>query len=203
MSLYTLWRLCPSCDFPKRFLLSCFPKFPASSTSFSTNLPYFSFGGTISREADMPNTTCMIYIMANITRSPGIRMQNLRKSKKTFCCFSTLFLRHIPKEQAITDDISSPHEEVEDSTDGTYVTMDIQLIPMRERPLLLIRRRHANPKQIRVGSIDGINDSLVVLIRELRLIRRRIKMTSRQAREKFTTSKGLSMISLALAKAIT
>ena len=65
-------------------------------------------------------------------------------------------------------------EEVEDSTDGTYVTMDVQLIPMRVRPLLLLRSRHANPEQIRVGSIDGINDSLVVLIRELRLIRRRI-----------------------------
>lgn len=81
ISLYTLWRLCPSFDLPNRFLSSCFPKFPASSTSFSTNLPYFSFGGTISREAGMPNTSCMIYIMANITRSPGIRMQNLRKSK--------------------------------------------------------------------------------------------------------------------------
>lgn len=65
-------------------------------------------------------------------------------------------------------------EEVKDGTDGTYVTMDVQLIPMRVRPLLLLRRRHANPEQIRVGSIDGINDSLVVLIRELRLIRRRI-----------------------------
>lgn len=64
ISLYTLWRLCPSFDFPNRFLSSCFPKFPASSTSFSTNLPYFSFGGTISREAGMPNTSCMIYIMA-------------------------------------------------------------------------------------------------------------------------------------------
>ena len=80
---------------------------------------------------------------------------------------------HIPKEQAITDDVSSPHtlrlfdqaiepfqamvlppdrgtlhgtsEEVEDGTDGTYVTMDVQLIPMRVRPLLLLRRRHANP----------------------------------------------------------
>ena len=149
----------------------------------------------------MPNTSCMIYIIANITRSPGIRMQNLRKSKKTFCCFSTLLFHHVPEEQAITDDISSPHtlwllhqsiepfqtvllppdrgtlygtsEEVEDSTDGTYVTMDVQLIPMRVRPLLLLRCRHANPEQIRVGSIDGINDSLVVLIRELRLIRRR------------------------------
>ena len=64
ISLYTLWRLCPSFDFPNRFRASCFPKFPASSTSFSTNLPYFSFGGTISREAGMPNTSCMIYIMA-------------------------------------------------------------------------------------------------------------------------------------------
>jgi len=70
-------------------------------------------------------------------------------------------------------------EEVEDSTDGTYITMDVQLIPMRVRPLLLLRRRHANPEQIRVGSIDGINDSLVVLIRELRLIRRRINWDSR------------------------
>ena len=51
ISLYTLWRLCPSCDLPNRFRASCFPKFPASSTLFSTNLPYFSFGGTIRREA--------------------------------------------------------------------------------------------------------------------------------------------------------
>ena len=121
--------------------------------------------------------------------------------------FRPLLLRHVPEEQAITDDISSPHtlrllhqsiepfqamvlppdrctlygtgEEVEDSTDGTYVTMDVQLIPMRVSPLLLLRRRHANPEQIRVGSIDGINDSLVVLIRELRLIRRRINWDSR------------------------
>ena len=64
ISRYTLWRLCPSCDLPNRFRASCLPKFPASSTSFSTNLPHFSFGGTISREAGMPNTSCMIYIMA-------------------------------------------------------------------------------------------------------------------------------------------
>ena len=77
-----------------------------------------------------------------------------------------LLFHHIPEEQAITDDISPPHtlwllhqsiepfqtvllppdrgtlhgtgEEVEDSTDGTYVTMDVQLIPMRVRPLLLL-----------------------------------------------------------------
>ena len=103
-----------------------------------------------------------------------------------------LLFHHVPKEQGITDDISAPHtlwllhqsiepfqtvllppdrgtlhgtsKEVEDSTDGTYVTMDVQLIPMRVRPLLLLWRRHANPEQIRVGSIDGINDCLVVLI---------------------------------------
>ena len=63
ISRYTLWRLCPSCDLPNRFRASCFPKFPASSTSFSTNLPYFSFGGTIRREAGMPNTSCMIYMI--------------------------------------------------------------------------------------------------------------------------------------------
>jgi len=100
--------------------------------------------------------------------------------------------RHVPEEQAITDDISSPHtlwlldqsiepfqtvllppdrgtfhgtsEKVKDSTDGTHVAMDVQLIPMRVRPLLLLRRRHTNPEQIWVGYIDGINDSLVVLI---------------------------------------
>ena len=65
-------------------------------------------------------------------------------------------------------------KEVEDGTDGTNMTMDVQLIPMRVGPLFLLRSRHANPEQIRVGSIDGINDCLVVLIRELRLIRRRI-----------------------------
>ena len=60
-------------------------------------------------------------------------------------------------------------EEVKDGTDGTHMTMDVQLIPMRVRPLLQLRSRHANPEQIWVGSIDGINDSLVVLIRELGL----------------------------------
>ena len=63
ISRYTLWRLCPSCDLPNRFRSSCLPKFPASSTSFNTNLPYFSFGGTIRREAGMPNTSCMIYMI--------------------------------------------------------------------------------------------------------------------------------------------
>jgi hypothetical protein len=50
----------------------------------------------------------------------------------------------------------------------THMTMNVQLIPMRVRPLLLLRSRHTDPKQIWVGSINGINDSLVVLIRELR-----------------------------------
>ncbi len=63
ISRYTLWRLCPSCDLPNRFRASCFPKLPVSSTSFSTNLPYFSFGGTIRREAGMLNTSCMIYMI--------------------------------------------------------------------------------------------------------------------------------------------
>ena len=36
-------------------------------------------------------------------------MQNLKKSKKIFCRFSTLLLRHVPKEQGITDYISAPH----------------------------------------------------------------------------------------------
>lgn len=53
----------PKLRFPNRFRASYLPKFPASSTSFCTNLPYFSFGGTISREAGMPKTSCMIYMI--------------------------------------------------------------------------------------------------------------------------------------------
>lgn len=64
ISRYTLWRLCPSSDLPNRFRASCLPKLPDSSTSFSTNLPYSSFGGTIRREADRPNTSCIIYMIA-------------------------------------------------------------------------------------------------------------------------------------------
>lgn len=146
------------------------------------------------------------FSLTNILSTTSINL----KFQKTLTIFTmtkciklaTLLFHHVPEEQCITDDISSPHtlrfldqaiepfqamllppdrctlhgtsEEVEDSTNGTYVTMDVQLIPMRIGPLFLLRRRHANPKQIWVGSIDGINDSLVVLIRELRLIRRRI-----------------------------
>ena len=54
------------------------------------------------------------------------------------------------------------------------MTVDIEFVPMRVGPFLLLRRRHANPKQIWVGSIDGINDSLVVLLREIRLVRWRV-----------------------------
>ena len=81
ISLYTLWRLCPSSDLPNRFRASCLPKFPASSTSFSTNLPYFSFGGTIRREAGMPNTSCMIYMI------PSANFHN-PNSFKSFCTTS-------------------------------------------------------------------------------------------------------------------
>lgn len=74
---------------------------------------------------------------------------------------ATLFLHHVPEEQGIADDISTPHalrlldekieplqdmalppdrstlhssgEEVEDGTDGASMTMDIQLVPMTIR----------------------------------------------------------------------
>ena len=70
--------------------------------------------------------------------------------------------------------LHSTSEEVKHSPYSPHMTMNAQLIPMRVRPLLLLRSRHTDPKQIWVGCINGINDSLVVLIRELRLIRRRI-----------------------------
>ena len=83
ISRYTLWRLCPSFDLPNRFLSSCFPKLPASSTSFSTNLPHFSFGGTIRREAGMPNTSCMIYMI------PPANFHN-PNSFNSFCTLSLI-----------------------------------------------------------------------------------------------------------------
>ena len=75
ISRYILWRLCPSCVFPKWFLSSYFPKFPASNTSFSTKIPYFSLEGTISREAGMPNLVlsgCRFWIPSSgTTQKPG------------------------------------------------------------------------------------------------------------------------------------
>ena len=104
------------------------------------------------------------------------------KGKEGRVGFRTLLLfHHVPEEQSITYDISAPHtlrlldqaiepfqtmllpphwrtlhstsEEVKDSTDGTYMTMDVQLIPMRVRPLLLLRRRHANPEQTGLAAL--------------------------------------------------
>lgn len=68
----------------------------------------------------------------------------------------------------------STGEEVEYSPDCSNVAVNIQLFPMRISPLLLLRCSHTNPEQVRISSIDSLNDSLIVLIRELRLVRRRV-----------------------------
>lgn len=65
-------------------------------------------------------------------------------------------------------------EEVEDSTDGAHMAVNIEFVPMRVGPLLLLRRRHTYPQQVGVNRIYRLNDSLVVLLRELRLVRRRV-----------------------------
>ena len=92
ISLYTLWRLCPSCVFPNRFRASCLPKFPVSSTSFSINLPYFSLRGTISREAGIPNTSCMIYMIPpanfhnpNSFNSSCTPIDSSRRRRRLYC----------------------------------------------------------------------------------------------------------------------
>ena len=102
ISRYTLWRLCPSCDLPNRFRASCLPKFPASSTSFSTNFPYFSFGGTIRREAGMPNTSCMIYMI------PPANFHN-PNSFNSFCTLSIAAEELAAKEErAAVAEVISP-----------------------------------------------------------------------------------------------
>ena len=68
----------------------------------------------------------------------------------------------------------STSEEVEYGSDCSNMAVNIQLFPMRISPFFLFRCGHTNPKQIRVSSIDGINNRLIVLIRELWLIRRRV-----------------------------
>lgn len=45
---------------------------------------------------------------------------------------------------------------------------------MRVGPLLLLRRRHTNPEQVGVSRIYRLHNRLVVLLRELRLVRRRV-----------------------------
>ena len=65
-------------------------------------------------------------------------------------------------------------EEIEDSADGTHMTMDIEFVPMTISPFFLFGCRHSNPQQIRISIVDSFYDSFVVLGRKLRLIRRRI-----------------------------
>lgn len=65
-------------------------------------------------------------------------------------------------------------EEVEHRTDGAHMAVDIEFVPMRVSPLLLLRRRHAYPQQVGVSRIYRLHNRLVVLIRELRLVRRRV-----------------------------
>ena len=94
ISRYTLWRLCPSFDLPNRFRASYFPKFPASNTSFSTNLPYFSLEGTIRREAGMPNTSFMIYMI------PPANFHN----PNSFNSFCTLSIAVEEERAAVTEE---------------------------------------------------------------------------------------------------
>ena len=116
-------------------------------------------------------------------------------------CLSTNPLFYdIPQKQRVTNNIAAPHSfrffqepvepflrvllpplrcsfggasiEVEHSTDGTAVAVDVKLIPMLVGPFLLFWSRHADPQQIGVCIVDGLYHRLIILIRELRFVRR-------------------------------
>ena len=54
------------------------------------------------------------------------------------------------------------------------MAVDMQFRPVGVRPLLLLRRRHAYPEQVGIGSVNGLDYGAVVVGRELRLVRRRV-----------------------------
>ena len=65
-----------------------------------------------------------------------------------------------------------PGEKVEYGTHRAHMAMDVQFVPMPVCPFLLFRGGHANPKQVRVGTVDGFDDGFVLLVRKFRLVRR-------------------------------
>ena len=69
----------------------------------------------------------------------------------------------------------STGKEVEYGTDSSHMAMNVQFMPMRISPFFLLRSRHPYPKQIRVRTVDDLNDSAVILLAELRLVGRRIR----------------------------
>lgn len=99
---------------------------------------------------------------------------------------SPFLLRYVPKEQRVPDDIASPHaarlfqepvkplqrmalppkrgatdgagKEVEHRAHRAAMATDVQLVPMRVGPLLLLRGRHAHPEQVGVGPVDGVDE---------------------------------------------
>ena len=79
-SLYSRCRLCPRAECPNQFRLSYCPKLPASSTSFSTSLPRFTSGGTMSLLSSSPNTSFMIYITAPANSHSPNRLSSSCKS---------------------------------------------------------------------------------------------------------------------------
>ena len=81
ISLYSRCRLCPRAECPNQFRLSYCPKLPASSTSFSTSLPRFTSGGTMSLLSSSPNTSFMIYITAPANSHSPNRLSSSCKSR--------------------------------------------------------------------------------------------------------------------------
>ena len=65
--------------------------------------------------------------------------------------------------------------EVKHRPYGTHMTVNIQFMPVRIRPLLLLGSRHTYPQQVGIGTVYCLYDSLVVLVSKLRFVGRRIR----------------------------
>ena len=56
--------------------------------------------------------------------------------------------------------------EVEHSTDGSTMAVDVQFVPVLIGPFFLFGSCHAYPEQVRGGMVDGPNHRQAVLIRK-------------------------------------
>ena len=59
--------------------------------------------------------------------------------------------------------------EIEDCANGSCVAMDVELLPLAVNPFLLLGCCHANPEEVGVGVVDGIDDLAVVFVGKLGL----------------------------------
>ncbi len=108
------------------------------------------------------------------------------------------FFEDVPNEKGIAQNVASPHApgvaqeaveplqgvalkeergpldgsciEIENGSNGSYVTMNVQLVPVLVSPFLLLGCRHTNPEQVGIGGVDEADHCLTVLVGELSLV---------------------------------